>query len=401
MLKNKYLSIIYRNKLIKNMVFHSILLSNYKLLRTATVFLLSVMIYGCIEVYNPPIQGNTEFLVVDGSIVKGNSIQTVLVSKSTSLNESAINWVSGCTVWATNAEGEEFTYEEASDGNYHAEIPPEALPFGSQFMINVITPEGKEYASDFETLYESSPVDSLYFIEEAYQSSSLTSQSGLQYYADLKAEESATGYYRWILEETWEHHSPYLIAEMRYSDDYTGSIYFEEPTDSLSVCYTTKEVSDLYTASTDNLSSNEKKKIPLIYASGIKLNYNYSVLVKQYAMSMTAYDYWSKTQVIVSEGSGLHQTQPSSVTGNICNVNDADEVVLGFFWAASYSEKRLNFKGPLNEMLNENCELEEYDPDDPPLYEPIYFDVNGMIASPICFDCTYGGGSLIKPDFFE
>ncbi len=356
---------------------------------------------GCIEQYNPPIKGNTEFLVIDGCIIKGEELQTVYISKSTALNDVNINWVTGCVVWAVDANGETFVYEEGSDGIYHSNIPLEKLNYGSQFMINVTTPDGTEYASDFETIYESSPVDSLYFIEESYQSSSVVSHSGLQYYTDLKAGENATGYYRWVIEETWEHHSPYLISEMRYSDDYRGSIFFDEPTDSLSVCYSTKEVPEVYTATTDNLTSNEKKKIPLIYASGLKLNYNYSVLIKQYALGKNAFDYWSKAQVIVSEGGGLHQTQPSAIISNLWNVNDPDEIVLGYFWTSSYSERRLNFKGPLNEIVAENCELYEMDPEDPPLFEPIYFDENGMIASPICFDCTYSGGSLTKPDFFE
>ncbi len=377
--------------------------SNTRVYAALFVLIIAFIATACIEEYDPKIITETELLVIDGCIIKGDSLQFVYVSRSTSIDNSYFNAVSGCVVWATNGQGVEFTFEEKDDGEYSAVIPDAYLAYGSQFKITVIIPNGNEYESDYETIYESSAIDSLYYEIESYQSSSVSSNIGLQFYCDLKADETATLNYMWLLEETWETHSPFLIAKIL--DQETNEVtYFDPATDSLQVCYDTDPVSEIYTASTENLTSNEKKKIPLRYMAdtNYKINYNYSILAKQYALSDAAYDYWSQLQVLSSESSGMYETQPSNVTGNICNINNPDEEVLGYFYAASYSEKRLNFKGPLTDYNSAHtCSLIAYDVDNPPGYEPVYFSTTGQIADPVCFNCTLMDGTLTKPDFFE
>ncbi len=381
-----------------------------------TLLAIVILFTTCVEEYSPEITESTELLVIDGSIIRGDSLQTVSVSWSTSIDDSYYNPVSGCAVWATNGQGVEFTFEEKDDGEYSAVIPDAYLAYGSEYKITVITPNGNVYESDYETIYESSEIDSLYYLEENYQSSTVSSDLGLQFYIDLKADESATKNYRWVLEETWETHSlypkmySYWSNEIYYVITELGGSY-----DSLSVCYKTEASSEVYIASTDNLMVNEKKKIPLVYyaETSYKLNYNYSVLVKQYALTDMAYVYWNKVMAASTESSGMYQTQPSSTVSNICNVNDPDEVVLGFFWASSYSEKRINFSGPLTEYHDAHtCGLQELDlsegnpPSNP--YEPTYLVNLGTesaplfwYANPICFDCTLVDGTTTKPDFFD
>jgi hypothetical protein len=377
---------------------------------------IAIVFTSCIEEYTPKITESTELLVIDGSIVKGDSLQTVNISQSTAVDDNYFNALSGCAVWATNGQGMEFTFEEGDDGEYNAIISNEYLAYGSEFKVSIITPDGNEYESDYETIYESSEIDSLYYLEEDYQSSSISSDLGLQFYIDLKAGESATKNYRWVLEETWETHTlypkmfSYSSNEMSYTITELGGSY-----DSLSVCYKTEASPDVYIASTENLTVNEKKKIPLVYyaETSYKLNYNYSVLVKQYALTDMAYVYWNKVMAASTESGGMYQTQSSSTVSNICNINDPDEVVLGFFWASSCTEKRINFSGPLTEFHDGHaCGLAELDLSEayPPAnpYEPTYLVNLGTesspaywYAAPMCFDCTLVDGTTTKPDFFD
>jgi hypothetical protein len=381
---------------------HNTKKSNKRIYAIFLLLMTGLFFTTCIEEYNPDITDDTELLVIDGSIVKGDSVQTISVSWSTSVDDSYYNPVSGCTVWATNGQGTQFIFNENND-EYTAVIPDEYLAYNSEFKITVVIPNGNQYESDYETIYESSVIDSLYYGIANYQSSTISSYVGLQFYADLKANEASTKNYMWILEETWETHAPYLIAKMEYSE--SGEVVlFDPPTDSLQVCYDTQTVNETYTASTDNLASNEKKKIQMRYMAdtNYKINYNYSILVKQYALTEAAYDYWSQLQVLSSESGGLYQAQPSTISGNICNVNDADEVVLGYFWAASYTQQRINYKGPLTEYNSAHiCMLETLDPDNPPYGNPVYYSEYGTYADAACFNCTAMDGTLTKPDFFE
>jgi hypothetical protein len=377
---------------------------------------IGILFTSCVEEYTPEITDSTELLVINGSIIKRDSLQTVNISYSTPIDENSYNPLSGCAVRATNGQGMEFPFEEGDDGEYNAIIPEEYLTYGSEFKVNIVTPNGNEYESDYETIYESSEIDSLYYLEASYQSSTISSDFGLQFYVYLKAGESATKNYRWVLEETWETHTlypkmySYWSNEISYKITELGGDY-----DSLSVCYKTEASSDVYIATTENLTINEKKNIPLVYyaETSYKLNYNYSVLVKQYALTDMAYVYWNKVMAASTESSGMYQTQSSSAVSNICNINDPDEVVLGFFWASSCSERRMNFSGPLTEYHDgHTCGLVELDlsEDFPPAnpYEPTYLVNLGTesspsywYADPICFNCTLVDGTTTKPDFFD
>lgn len=389
------------------------MLVNSKIPILFTYLIIALLLVGCIEEYNPKITESAELLVINGSIIKEDSLQFVTVSRSTPVSETEYNAVLGCMVWATNGNGVEFAFEESDEGEYTAVIPQNYLVVGSEFKISVATPNGNEYDSDYEPIYESSPIDNLYYMEEPFQSSSMSSDNGLQFYADLKADENATKNYRWILEESWEARVPYNLGRIEHGswvEKMMGGYYwlasevieFDPALDSFMVCYKTRGINEIYSSSTQNLVVNEKKKIPLRYLedTDVKLNYQYSLLVKQYALSETAYEYWSTNQIMTAETGGIYQTQPTSAISNICNINDPEEVVLGYFWTASYSEQRIVFKGPLN-YSPFMCGTYELDLESPPLVNTRYWSGEGRENDEQCFVCALTEGTYVKPDFFD
>ena len=68
------------------------------------LMVLSVVIIAtqCVEEYNPDIAGKDNLLVVNGSIIRGDEQQTILVSRSTSVNNPAFIAVGGCNVVVTD-----------------------------------------------------------------------------------------------------------------------------------------------------------------------------------------------------------------------------------------------------------------------------------------------------------
>ena len=385
------------------------------------VILLLLNITACIEEYNLEIDEYKNLLVIEGSIIKEDSIQTVKISQTTPIDKpDSINPVSGCQVNVVNGNGLEFFFDETSPGTYTAKIPQENLQFNEKFKLQVTTPDGNKYASHYETILECSPVDSIYPIAKKYQSAALQFESGLQYYIDLKAPDSFTRNYRWAMVETWEYHAPYSLDAIFYVtgwDSWGHPIgYFDyDPEHFLdTICWQTKKVSVLSSSSTRNLTVNEKKKIPLNYIPGtsIKLSVKYSLLVKQYSLSDSAYLFWNQNKVETQESGGLYQSQPGQAISNIRNVNNSSEIVLGFFWASSFTEKRVFYQGPFPDW---ECDchlipfkLGEYyngtgkedwlhDMNDPPI--PGSFKPGISLAR--CMDCTARGGTAIKPDFWE
>ena len=122
------------------------------------------------------------------------------------------------------------------------------------------------------------------------------------------------------------------------------------------------------------------------------------------------------------ESGGLYQTQPSQSRSNMYNINDPDEVILGFFWASSYTEKRIFIDSKLT-PFNIDCSIFEcliadecnliarlegvnnsivylvavsFMEDDPSEVMEWGFPYNQ-----ICIDCTAEGGSIIKPEYWQ
>lgn len=390
------------------MIKRSIALDNYKLVVLLGFILI---LSGCIEEFNPEINNFDELLVINGSIIKGDSIQTITISKSKPFYETEYNGITGYQVRVENDQSIQFPFTETTTGIYTAVIPEAYLAYNSKFKLRVIGPDGSEYESEYESILESAPIDEIYPINEPYQSSSEQHNEGLQFYVDLKASGNSNRNYRWKLEETWEYRSSFAIDGYFYPANSTLEILARDY--SLYYCWSTEDVKDIYTASTENLSINEKKMIPLIYVPGgsIKLFHQYSLLVKQYVLSESAYEYWERNRIATAESGGLYQTQPSQSKSNIYNINNPNEIVLGFFWASSYTQKRISYDdGPLIKSNSYLCIADTLDLGNPSVDFNIdfyYITVISQtpaatflgISSNSCFDCTQRGGVTTKPDF--
>lgn len=71
------------------------------------------------------------------------------------------------------------------------------------------------------------------------------------------------------------------------------------------------------------------RQVPLNYffASG------YYLTLLQHTLSPSAYQYWDQLRENANPGGGLFDPTPGTVTGNITNIDDPEETVLGFFYA--------------------------------------------------------------------
>lgn len=396
----------------------------------AIMFMVSFLMYACIEEFEPDISSSDQLLVISGSIIKEDSVQIVQISKSTSLSDSEFNALSGCTVSVSDDLGNVFDYVESSNsGEYHGIVLDQYLNYNTEFQLHVITPDKNEYQSDWDPMLESSSVDSIYYDIESKQTSSEEIEQGIQFYVDLKAPEDATQNYRWKVEETWEIHTSYSIDG--YWDRYDTKLPDYEPiSGDLGVCWSTELSSDLYSSSTQNLSVNEKKKIPLGFVSSnsSRLSVKYSLLVKQYALSDAAYQFVNQNSVASGVTGGLYQSQASQTISNIHNINDPDEEILGFFMASSYTEKRI-FVEEQQAFSDLDCSdliecipsegqsllgffmalqksvylvaLEFNLPSDSIQADYSYVALWGYPYSQLCIDCTAEGGTTSKPIFWE
>jgi hypothetical protein len=174
-----------------------------------------------------------------------------------------------------------------------------------------------------------------------------------------------------------------------------------------------------------------KERLVTFIPTGLndKISVRYSILVKQMTISKDEYNFWKKLQSSTEDVGDIFGNQPFSIKGNILNITDNKEPVLGYFQVASVESKRFYinhselFGMDLPDFITSKyCELYEATVDGyyksvydiynklvlngiykifAPIYDFAGIEVVGLILSPReCSDCTYTGSNK-KPPFWQ
>jgi hypothetical protein len=363
---------------------------------------------GCITPFEPDIKpAEMNKYAVAGEVTDISEIQTITVSRTSSVNDPEFIPVDGCDAVINDDAGNEFPMQEYEKGTYRCMIHRSFLVPGASFRIKISAPDGTVIESDYDTINECPEVGSVYYLRKNITSGS-NETKGIQFYVDLKAEDLKSRYFKWALTETWEYHVPYPREWY-----YDGRIHHISPPDySRSICWKTASVRDIFTLSTIGLSENRYDMFPLNFINNKspQLVYGYSLLINQYSMSEAAYSYWDQLQVNSTEQGGLYEKQPFTVTGNMHNLTDPAREVLGYFGAYSVKSKRIFVKDvedleieyiPICTPMILLKGLIELSPDDYPAF--LYGDKYGfelIYLGSECVDCLSLGGINIKPEFW-
>ena len=360
----------------------------------------------------PKIKGSDKNqYVVNGQVTMGAQTQTVNVSMTAPISNLTYKPVTGCIVTIRDNEHHDFPMNDLGNGDYSTMVDPQYLIPGHVFSVNIITPDGDSIVSDYDTLQQVPPIDTIYYQVKAIESNvPLQSTQGIQVYTDLKGTNADSHYYRWNIYETWEYHAKYPLEYW-----YDGTMHHNVPADSSKfTCWETKKRPEIITLSTANLSQNKYNDFPLQYVSNMsnKLANGYSMLVEQLAISKQAYNYWYQMKTNSSQEDGLYVKQPVTIRGNLHDITHPDKAVLGFFSAESASYKRvfippvpgliLHYIVPCEEIqlhyINGHLYLDKK-------YWPaaILAGPNGPAPfrlEPYCVNCLLLGGTTVKPSFW-
>lgn len=365
----------------------------------------------CIDEYIPEITAYQNLLVVDGMITNGPGPYKIELSLSSDVNSPEFIPYKNCSVSVLNNHGEVINFTEISDGVYESGVNEQAGIIGDSYKIKILTPSGKHYESEFDELKQATTIDSVYAeVETKIDAVSGYEYFGYQFYVDTKDAIEDVTYYLWRLEQTYQYNSDFTI---KYYFD--GDLIPFIPTDSLYTCWLTEKVKNIFIQGTGNISDPNLVKYPLNYVSTEtrEISVRYSLLASQLTIGETAYRFWQDVYDQNAGEASLYTTQLFQIRGNIKNINDLEEPVLGYFTVAGIDKKRIFVDRPLENIpFNYSiCEISEGDRDafkyirwtdknTWPLY--VCRDENFVTALPhqACLDCRQKGGTINKPDFW-
>ncbi len=381
-----------------------------------TPVLLGCFFISCVERYYLEEESHpTGRIIVEALITDHDTLQEVVLSKTSSPENPVYIPLSGCMVNVSDTGNNEFVFEElsGSPGTYQGMIDSSGMKIGNRFRLSFTLPTGEQYISDYEELIECPPVDSVYYeISTQPTIDPDVNLHGVQFYMDLDAMGNDGQYYRLQVDETWEYHASWPINLY-----WAGRIYSITDDYSLYYCYRTMPVDQIFIFTTAGLAENRYQGYRLHYVDNLtkKLMYKYSLLIKQYSMSEGAYYFWMNLKKNNQESGGLFDSQPALVRSNVRNINNAGEIVLGYFGVSSVKTKRiilsdiegLSFDNdPLCTPREVNLGMVDWPPEEWPVYLIIFYDpfsrtnVLGM-AGRDCFDCTLMGGTTEKPVYWD
>lgn len=361
----------------------------------------------CIDSYWPEVDRYQNLLVVDGLLTNSKEPTVVRLSISSSINEGELIPVGGAEMYITNEIQYEIPLSEIEHGTYQVVDSSFRGQVGSSYQLHIQLPNGQNYVSDICHLIEPSPIDSVFgVIESSSQQNSNHDLYGIQFYIDNHSNVADTGYYLWKLSQTYKYRSSFNL-------DFTWEgafIPYPKP-DSLRTCWYTSQISTIYTYSTKYIDKPVITNFPLNYSStkSKELSIRYSLMVKQLTISKEAFDFWDALQQQNIEQGNLYSQQPIQIKGNMHNVNNEEEPILGYFTVAGIAEKRIYVNRPALPFYYDICFPDteamigiQFQPASPPIY--ITQLISGGLAmgtQDLCFDCRIEGGSLTPPDFWE
>jgi hypothetical protein len=298
------------------------------------LFYLPLIIAGtfisCTKPYNPIVTTtNANVLVVEGLINTGADStfiklsRTVLISNATTANPET-----KAIITVENAQSTIYTLTEIAKGTYAS--PGLNLDNTKQYRIRIKTSNGKTYLSDLVVAKVTPPIDSVGF--------TLTG-NGMQIYANTHDATNNTRYYKYNYQETWQFHAKYYSSYISNG----SAVVSRTAAQQIYYCFGNDYSTNTLINSTAALSQDVAFQFPIttIDASSEKIESKYSILLTQFALTKEAYAFWENLKKNTEQLGSIFDAQPSQLVGNIHNVNDASEPVVGYISAGTVQQKRV------------------------------------------------------------
>jgi hypothetical protein len=301
-------------------------------------------------------------------------------------------------------------YNNIGNGTYVADLPDSFLEVGDAVSLLVITPEDRVYRSSYDTILACPELDSVYYelgLQETLDPE--FTRPGIQFYLDMTGRPNDSRNILWQVDETWEYWAALFGTHKLWG---WGNLE-EFRTNTVFKCWKQAPLDHVYIGSTRSLSANELSRLPLNFVSNEtnRLSVTYSLHVQQQSLSSEAYDYWRRMNDQSVESGGMYEKQPASVVGNIYNVDDPEEVVLGCVYATQLRELRLFvhnnnlFEFYIRHIWCQYRPMSSLGVQGPSLF-PVFIYNPGNFQPSLwgpeeCFDCRVQGGDTIKPEYWE
>jgi Domain of unknown function (DUF4249) len=292
---------------------------------------LTFLVSSCVDSVPFPTKSEEGFLSVEGTFHNLADTQFVKLFRSQGYAAPPV-FVSDAKVTVFGNDKTSGTFEEIRPGVYA--LMPDILrgAVGTSYYVEIKTKDGKIYRSEPEVMPEPIKPDSISFSaydkEELSPSGLKTTEKVLKVEINTPLKHSGLdAFFHWTIEDGFE------FKEISYSP-----LQMPPPR----TCYYTRKVMPA-----ERIAIASSKDLKISYADAFRINemsleqFNLQFKqihvwqISQNSITEKAYTYWKEINEISFQVGSLFDVTPAYVKGNIYNVNDKDEKVLGYFEVAA------------------------------------------------------------------
>lgn len=296
----------------------------------------------CIYDFSPQIDGEGGYLIVSGDLVLG-TVSSVSLSYSWSMvDTTATDQAQLQELWGTKMHVEDNRggrydnlggnldgwYAPIFDSGLAARFDLREADPSLEYRLVIENKKGT-YVSAWAKALSPGVIDKL-----SYRITDDKTRMHILISAHGDGEPDA--YYRWTVTENWEYHSDVLsLFKVVRTGLYPNYVYDLEPfpqDENIYYCWSSATRSEILTASTDDLTEDRliDHQLYSLSRGDDRVSILYAASIQQSRISGEAYRYWETMRKNGSDIGGLFSPEPSELRGNVVNVDDPYELVLGY-----------------------------------------------------------------------
>lgn len=277
---------------------------------------------------------NQDILVVDGILTNSDQPDIISLSFAVDYGTQVFTPFESATVRVYDSNGNSTLIQEIEPGRYQVDKMALQPQIGETYYLEIELENGKIYQSTPETMLPVPPIDSISFsisVEEfANDLGNIVDRNLFQMRAFTTINtENTTDFLRWDVEHVFAFEQPFL---------------YYIPFHQAAICYVYQPLDPQVINVVDGRSFEGNTSVnavvatkPMDYTFGFAQSYR----LRQYSLSEETFEYWNNINKVSNQVGNIFDAPPAPITGNMSNINDTDEVVLGYFGVSAVSTKTL------------------------------------------------------------
>jgi hypothetical protein len=324
-------------------------------------YLFLIFVSACIDPLQVDVPSADTRLVVDGMITNEPGPHKVKLFSTNKLNTTRLEPfkpVTGATVSIADDLGQEYFLYEAYPGTYQTNENDLTGEIGRSYHVIIKTAADREYRSAPQLLKEPGELTNVYF---EFATAALPGYSGsfddaLRIFVDAKGISGSDNLYRW----RWKTiHKVRSYPELQTRSTPGGEIPEPEPCSgyirgpgrtviqvgdcTCCFCWSYSYSEGAHVSKNEYVNANlfNKQNLGLIPVTSMHFFDKYYLEVQQLSLSEEAYDFWNLVEKQQKGTSDLFQPDAIKIRGNIRNVANDNEEVLGFFGVSGTASKSM------------------------------------------------------------